>query len=315
MTVAQKLTGFILGLAVVFAAAFGAGMALGPTGDKPADHSQVHNAASTVGQNAGDAQPPAGLLSTQNGYTLQLAQPRVDADTNVPLRFRITDSADAAVTRYVDSHGKQLHLIVVRRDMVGYQHVHPVLEENGTWSAPVDISRAGDYRVFADFTPAGGSALTLGADLHVAGHYDPRPLPAAGTTSTVDGYTVSLSGTPKAGRPSELTLSVSRDGKPITDLQPYLGAYGHLVALRSSDLAYLHVHPMGEPGHGSTPGGPDIDFHTTFPSNGDYRLFLDFQHQDVARTAEFTVSVGSADPDPTSPRARTADPAHTGHQY
>ena len=40
-----------------------------------------------------------------------------------------------------------------------------------------------------------------------------------------------------------LTLTVTKDGQPVTDLQPYLGAYGHLVALRAGDLAYLHVHP------------------------------------------------------------------------
>ena len=89
-----------------------------------------------------------------------------------------------------------------------------------------------------------------------------------------------------------LTLSVSRGGKPVGDLQPYLGAYGHLVALRASDLAYLHVHPMGEAGDATTVSGPDVAFHTTFPSPGAYRLFLDFQHRDVVRTAAFTVTVG-----------------------
>jgi hypothetical protein len=90
-----------------------------------------------------------------------------------------------------------------------------------------------------------------------------------------------------------LNFAVSRDGKPVADLQPYLGAYGHLVALRASDLAYLHVHPMGEPGDGVTPAGPGIDFHATFPTAGDYRLYLDFKDQNVVRTAEFTVSVNA----------------------
>lgn len=76
-----------------------------------------------------------------------------------------------------------------------------------------------------------------------------------------------------AGSASELTLSVTRNGKPVTDLQPYLGSYGHLVALRSGDLAYLHVHPdKGGP-------GPEVSFTATAPSTGMYRLFLDFKQR------------------------------------
>jgi hypothetical protein len=294
MNAPQKIAAFAAGLVVVFAAAFGIGTTFDSDGDVAATHSQSHEG--QPAQEVATAEPPAGLSSTEHGYTLELAEARVSAGKRVPLRFQITNATGAAVMRYVESHEKQLHLIVVRRDMAGFQHVHPTLDGNGTWHVPVDLS-AGDYRVFADFVPAGGAALTLGADLHVAGRYAPRPLAPPATTATVDGYTVTLSGSPKAGESTELTFSVSRDGKPVDDVQPYLGAYGHLVALRASDLAYLHVHPMGEPGDGTTPEGPQIAFGSTIPTNGDYRLFLDFKHKDVVRTAEFTVSVhGSTGP-------------------
>lgn len=303
MKTPQKIAAFGFGLAVVFAAAFGVGATLGPDNSAvTAEHSQSHDGGSvtTVGDTAA-ADQPAGLSSTEDGYTLEPTQTRLNAGKQVPLRFRITDAAGAAVTRYVNNHEKQLHLIVVRRDMVGFQHVHPTLDGNGTWSVPLDLSRPGSYRMFADFIPDGGQALTLGADLHVAGDYDPQPLPAVATRTTVDGYTVALTGDAQAGQESMLTLSVTRDGKPVTDLQPYLGAYGHLVALRASDLAYLHVHPAGGPGDGTTVAGPDVGFHTTIPSNGRYRLFLDFKHNNVVRTAEFTL--------PVSPGLESAKPA------
>jgi hypothetical protein len=302
-----KIAGFILGLAVVFVAALGVGATLGPD---PTEGATTHSQLSEVPPVQEAKELPAGLLSTENGYTLKLAQTRFDAGKKVPVRFRITNATGAPVTRYVDNHEKQLHMIVVRRDLTGFQHVHPTIDSTGTWNIPVDL-RPGAYRVFADFIPAGGEALTLGADVHVAGSYDPQPLPAPETTASVDGFTVNLSGSPKANEPSMLTFSVTRDGKPVTDLQPYLGAYGHLVALRASDLAYLHVHPMGEPGDGVTPAGPEIGFHATFPSDGDYRLFLDFKHQNVVRTAEFTVSI---DGGPLSPKP-TAPPAESGHGH
>jgi hypothetical protein len=104
---------------------------------------------------------------------------------------------------------------------------------------------------------------------------------------------------------------VSKDGQPVTDLQPYLAAYGHLVALREGDLAYLHVHPDGAPGDGVTPAGPQIEFVAEVPSAGGYRLFLDFQHDGVVRTAEFTVPTGPAVPD-AAPAPAHADDGH-GH--
>ena len=294
MKAAQKFAAFAVALVVVFALAVWVGKTVGPTNDVAVPHAP---------------ELPGGLQATQDGYTLDLAGNRFAADKDVPLQFRILDPSGASVTRYVESHDKLLHLIVVRNDLADFQHVHPELDANGTWRVPVNLSRAGDYRVFADFTPDGGAALTLGANVHVAGQYDPQPLPAVSASADVDGYTVTLSGSPEVEESSMLTMTVSRDGKPVTDLQPYLGAYGHLVALRASDLAYLHVHPMGEPGDGVTPAGPDIGFHTAFPSEGDYRLFLDFQHQGVVRTAEFTVSVDDGQSAPAT------QPGHTGHGH
>jgi hypothetical protein len=283
----MRITAFLVALTTVFAVSLWVGRVVGPSGGAAVEE---HSAAPVP-------ETPGGLQSTQSGYTLDLTESLFSANTRSPLQFRILDADGTPVTRYDESHEKLLHLIVVRNDLAAYQHLHPVLDSSGIWRVPANLSRAGDYRVFADFVPAGGPALTLGANVHVAGRYDPRPLPGVQAVSAVDGYEVSLRGTPKAGDESMLTLSVARDGRAVDDLQPYLGAYGHLVALRAADLAYLHVHPMGEPGHGVTAAGPDITFHTTFPSAGRYRLFLDFQHDGVVRTAEFTVSVdGSATP-------------------
>jgi hypothetical protein len=149
----------------------------------------------------------------------------------------------------------------------------------------VDLT-PGTWRVFADFTATGGPALTLGTDVEVAGRFTPAPHPGSRTTDTVDGYTVDLVGDLDDGA---VTVRVSRDGEPVTDLEPYLGAYGHLVALREGDLAYLHVHP--EDGD----AGPEVPFAVEVPSAGGYRLFFDFQHEGVVRTAELAVRSNGPD--------------------
>ena len=103
------------------------------------------------------------------------------------------------VTAYDEEHEKDLHLIAVRRDLSGYQHVHPTMAADGTWTTDVDLT-PGSWRVFADFTPTGGPALTLGTDLDVAGRFAPAPHPGHRVTDTVDGYTVDLVGDLDDGR-------------------------------------------------------------------------------------------------------------------
>ncbi|WP_433796471.1 hypothetical protein [Actinoplanes sp. CA-252034] len=318
MNTPTRLAAFGLGLAVVFTAALGLGRAAGPTAAPaaPAAHDQ-HNEPATA---ADVTALPAGLQVTQDGYRLQPISTDLAVGDAAPFRFRILGPDNRPVTDYTVSHDKDLHLIVVRRDLSGFQHVHPERTADGTWSVPLAVTAPGQYRVFADFQPAARSdGLTLGADVPAPGDYRPRPLPAAERSTTVDGYTVTLTGDLVPGGSSPLTLSVSKDGAPVTDLQPYLGAYGHLVALREGDLAYLHVHPDGAPGDGRTTAGPDIVFHADVPSTGDYRLYLDFRHDGTVRTAEFTATAGTAAalPEPPAatpvPAAPSAEPSATGH--
>lgn len=299
-----RITAFAAGLAATFGTAYGVGRGVGPVMDDPAPARHAsHSEAPSAPEGGGghEAEPPGGLQMSQGGYSLDLRTQSVTAGHRGDLRFVIRDSSGRAVTAYQREHDKELHLIVASRDLVTFRHLHPTRAADGTWSIPVELPRAGDYRLFADFTPATRNAenLTLGADLAASGPYEPKKLPAPNRTATTDGYEVALDGALRPGRPSELRLKVSRHGRPVTDLQPYLGAYGHLVALRSGDLAYLHVHPNGEPGDGRTPSGPDISFTATAPSSGTYRLFLDFRHEGEVRTAAFTVVSPAHDPDGT----------------
>jgi hypothetical protein len=204
------------------------------------------------------------------------------------------------VTEYTQDHGEDLHLVAVRADLSGYQHVHPDRAPDGTWRVPLTLT-PGSWRLVADTTPAAADEdLALTADLQVAGTYDPQPLPGPAPVAEVDGYTVVLTGELTAGAESELTFSVSRDGRPVVDLQPYLGAYGHLVALREGDLEYLHVHPL-EDAHVAPAPGPHVAFAATAPSAGTHRLFLDFRHGDAVHTAAFTVQVtGTAADEPAT---------------
>ncbi|MEU1281513.1 hypothetical protein [Streptomyces sp. NPDC005805] len=322
MQTGAKITAFAAALAAAFGAAYGVGQGLDPVvseAEKPAGHSAPHEPGRESPAASGHGEePPGGLQVSEGGYTLDLETTRIDAGRPAELRFAVVeDRTGRKVTEYRREHDKELHLIVASRDLTEFRHLHPVRAADGTWSTPVDLPEAGGYRVFADFVPeATGEGVTLGTDLAVAGDAEPRPLPRPEATVTVDGYQVALTGRLRPGEPAELTLTVTRDGRPVTDLQPYLGAYGHLVALRSGDLAYLHVHPNGEPGDGKTRPGPGISFTATAPSQGAYRLFLDFRHEGTVRTAAFTVTTDGAAAEPSGQRPEPGDShAPDGHGH
>ncbi|WP_327585192.1 DUF748 domain-containing protein [Nonomuraea sp. NBC_00507] len=321
MNTAVKLGSYVLGLAVVFGGALGVGKVVGPVGTPQAEDHAAMTAMATPTASAGHGEhateqaksdTPGGLQVSENGYTLSPLT-TIKAGEPTDFRFTVTGPDGKPVTDYKVEHDKKLHLIVVSRDLGSFQHLHPEMTPDGIWSVKLTLDGPGAYRVFADFVPTGGSGLTLGTDLLVNGDYAPKALPEVSRTAEVDGYTVTLDGDLTPGQSSKLTLKVSKDGKPVTDLQPYLGAYGHLVALRARDLAYLHVHPDGEPGDGKTPAGPEIVFYAEVPSVGDYRLFLDFQHDGKVRTADFTLGAGQrpAIPTPTPTSSGHSDDGHS----
>jgi hypothetical protein len=271
-----RLAGFAAALALVFGAAALAGAAVGP---EPDETTSGHD---EMGGGHEAAQPVRGLASADHGLRLVVLTPELRRGRAQTLRFRILDSHGEAVRRFDVEHERRMHLILARRDLSGFQHLHPSLGADGTWSTPVRVDDAGSYRVFADFS-RDGEARTLGTDLRVDGAADLRPLPAAATTAVSDGgYDVRLdAGAARAGAEADLRFTITRDGRTIQP-EPYLGAGGHLVALREGDLAFLHVHPTDT---------DTVRFAATFPTPGRYRLFLQFKDAGRVQTVAFTHEV------------------------
>jgi len=251
----------------------------------------VHNADGTVTQVAGGgaaAENVGGLALTSGGLTLVPETSSLKVGRSQPYRFRITGAGGAPVTTYAVVHDKPLHFVVVRRDLTGFQHLHPTMAPDGTWSVDLGLTAPGSYRAIADFTAVvGGQQMpaTLGVDLTVAGDYRPVALPAPVTRAATDGFAISYAGTPQTGSTQPLLMTVNGpDGKPAV-LEPYLGAFGHLVVLREGDVGYVHVHPEPQLVDGA------VKFWLAAPGPGRYRMFFDFQVAGKVHTAAFTMIV------------------------
>lgn len=332
-------------LALAFGAAFGLGALVDPTdgeagsgGHATATHRDgAGGRGGSAADHGGDGGPghgahapsaaTSGLRSVEDGYRLVPAEVRTVAGRPGTYRFRIEGPDGRAVrSGYELESERELHLIVVRRDGRGFQHLHPRRGADGTWSTPLTLPSGGSHRILADFV-VGGARRVLGVDLEAAGDYRPGPAAAPVRTAEVDGLRVALDAAPRAGRESTLRFRVTTAGRrPVRGLQPYLGTRGHLVALREGDLASLHVHPVDahagagdgaghedhataghdagatthvhEDGtrhvHGADAAGDgdgEVAFAATFPAAGRHRLYLQFRVAGAVRTAPFVVDV------------------------
>jgi len=290
-----KLAGFAAALALLLGGGAIAGAALGPDreGSEPpkmAGHEESGGGdAAMDGMDAGP-HPVRGLAAAEDGLRIELATPELRRGREERLAFAIIGDDGRPVEDFDVTHTKRMHVIVVRRDMTGFQHLHPTRGADGTWSTPIRLDEAGSYRVFADFSHD-GEQRTLAADLRVDGPADLRALPAAAAEArTADGHLVRLTAAgARPGEEADLRFTVTRDGRPV-HTEPYLGAGGHLVALREGDLAFLHVHPTGHD-EGEGAASDAIGFEATFPTEGRYRLYLQFKADGRVHTAAFTQEV------------------------
>jgi hypothetical protein len=269
-------------------ASSGPGAAVAGTGPESVPHTHV-GMAGMAGM-TGASVPVGGTGSSAGGYTFVPESTALPAGSTGTFRFHITGPDGRPVTRFAVVNDEPLHLIVVRHDLTDFQHLHPTMAPDGTWSIALTLPKPGTYRAYADFsaldtknTPV---AAVLGVDLSVPGPVAPSaaPLQSPSTVDTVDGLTVSYVGRLRTGVAEPLLFTVTAAGRPVT-LQPYLGVFGHLVVLRPTDLGYLHVHP--EPALANRA----IKFWLAAPGTGSFRMFLNFQVDGVVHTASFTVEV------------------------
>jgi hypothetical protein len=274
MSTNTRLAAFGVALVAILGLGAGIGAAVGP------DVAAVEEEApAPIGQ---------GVVAAAEGHRLVPMATALDADGGT-FRFTIADQDGQAIEEFTPIHERDLHLIVVNRELTTFHHVHPALDEAGTWAVDLPVIEPGSYRAIADFQIEDGPRLALGVDLTVAGDYEPSETAEPTRMSHTDGYEVEL--TTEHSDTGEVTaeLSVRRDGELVTDLEPYLGANGHLVALRSGDLAYAHVHPAEDGNDG--PG--IVTFDAELTSAGRYGLFFDFKHDGTVHTASFTYDQGA----------------------
>ena len=223
----------------------------------------------------------------------------------IRLRFSVFNPKTREQVKYFNiTHDKLFHLFIVSQDMSEFQHIHPTLERDGSFTIETALPIAGNYKIYSDFYPHEGAPQVLQQNITTAGYTkdllaaQPRLKPDASLTKIVDGIKIELKLEPEniiAGQRVALKyhLTDAKTGQPIRDLIPYLGAWGHTLTLSEDQSDYVHSHPEevvpDTPDKSKLRGGPDATFNAFFPEPGNYRIWTQFQRGETLTTVSFTV--------------------------
>lgn len=239
----------------------------------------------------------------------------------VKMLFRISHPGSGEpIKKFEVVHERQYHLFVISQDMEYFQHIHPEEQADGTWSIDVTLPKAGYYKILSDFMPSGGASQFIARPLVTAGYVgdleadSAHLVPDSVSRKTVDDVTATLAYDPpvaSAGQYVHLNfhLTDTSTGRPLTDLQTYLGAFGHTLIMSEDMVDYVHSHPLdilakqdddgGPPQFTIAPGadleklrgGPDVTFEGLMPKPGMYRAWTQFRRGDKIHTFAFTFHV------------------------
>jgi Heavy metal binding domain len=203
------------------------------------------------------------------------------------LTFRILDPVtDLPVQHFEIVHEKLMHLFLISQNLEFFAHVHPELQPDSTFRLPVQLPLAGMYRMLADYYPSGSVPQLSLETLFVTGaSQQPLLAPSLAPCSSVN-LRASLRTDPEvplAGLETKLFFALD----PPDGLEPYLGAWGHMLAASEDLIDLLHLHPF------LSNGGSSVQFNAIFPRSGLYKIWTQFQRKGEVNTVVFTVPVKS----------------------
>ena len=231
----------------------------------------------------------AGLPSMAEYPVDLVATPRrIRAGEPVELRFRVRDPKTRATAKLEVIHERLFHLFLISEDLSFFAHEHPELQPDGTFVYRATFPKAGLYRVGCDIYPRGGVPQMVTRTLIVPGAASSfgaaKLVPDYGAKKKVGSLEVTLRTEPAEPLAGKRTL-LFYDIAPGKDIEPWLGAWGHLLFASADLVDLVHTHPFLMWGEGR------MQFNVIFPRAGVHRVWLQFQNGTEVVTAPFDVPV------------------------
>lgn len=255
---------------------------------------------------------------SHRSYEIEVTQKpnpdQVALNKPVRIKYKIKNDKGETLKDFAVVHEKIMHFILIRKDLMQFQHLHPSFDKNsGEFSVDVTFTVDGPYRFFADFTPVDENPMKLpvarSSDINVGdvSGFQPHEVAVSTNKNIAVGpldenymITYDIPNDLKSQTSATYNLTVGKDSNPVK-LEKYLGALGHSVILKKGTLDYIHTHAgeQSDQGNHAQMGHdvPDnqnsnkVEFSTTFPEPGIYKIFTQFQHEKKVLTTDYTVEV------------------------
>jgi hypothetical protein len=216
---------------------------------------------------------------------------RPEAGKRTTLNLMVHGPGGAMVKDFAVVHEQKVHLIVVRDALDHFAHLHPDVDAGGNLTVSYTFPTGGTYLLFADYQPAGGGPTYARGEAKVQGDAPPAPalVPNVPGKVTGDGLAaeVMVSGARPGGEATVAFELTDEGGKPVANLQPYMGAMGHLVVLSADGKEYVHAHPM----EGKTEKAGRVAFMVHFTKSGKYKGWGQFKRAGKVAVVPFVAEV------------------------
>jgi predicted small lipoprotein YifL len=223
------------------------------------------------------------------------SQPTIGSTTKLEMKIQNPDGT--LIKTFDVLHEKLVHLIVVRDGLDEFAHLHPEVDSSGVITTQFAFPKSGKYRLFADHQPQGNLQGLATGEVNVSGNDDPAAplIPTASPEVAIGELQVHIRIRPGEQEANVHFRFVDADGKPVSDLQPYLGAMGHLVIISADGSEYVHAHPLSEAG--AAPDGV-VEFAAHFPDPGIYKAWGQFQRNGTVFTVPYVLKHEVPDKEP-----------------
>ena len=208
------------------------------------------------------------------------------------INFTLVDKKNNQITGndLQTTHTRKIHIMLIDPTLTDYQHVHPILvKSNDGEHFTFDFTpNSPSYIMWADIAPNNTGQEYINTTIGTI-NTNLKPNEKINTVAKVGAYKINLvfEDTVTKNVMTMLIAIITKNGKPVKNLQPIMGATAHIAVFAKNGQILIHAHP--EENANAKKG--IISFHLDPKSSGYAKMFIQFKVAGVEYFAPFGFTI------------------------